>query len=128
MKHVALAVLAAALAIPQSARAHGRQPSLGHVAFDPVDATHLVVRGTWAFLTTRNEASSFTWTCARAIGYDREIEDPRIVVLASGRVLASTFRGLARSDPTGCSYALVTDPALNGLLVRMLHALLAPPA
>ncbi len=117
MKRVALAVLAAALAIPLTARAHGRQPSLGQVAFDPVDATHLVVRGTWAFLTTRNEASSFTWTCARAIGSDREIEDPRIVVLASGRVLAGTFRGLARSDPTGCSYALVTDPALNGLLV-----------
>lgn len=105
------------LALPSSAMAHGRQPSLGQVAFDPTDPMHLVVRGTWAFLTTRDEASSFTWTCAHAVDFDRTIEDPRIAVLGSGRVLAGTFGGLSRSDPSGCTYALVTDPLVHQLLV-----------
>lgn len=100
-----------------SASAHGRQPSLGQVAFDPADPAHLVVRGTWAFLTTHDEGASFQWTCATAIDFDRTIEDPRVAVMASGRVLASTFDGLSRSDPSGCSYDLATDPAVDGLLV-----------
>lgn len=111
------AVLVLALLVPTRVHAHGRLPSLGQVAFDPMDPSHLVIRGTWAFLTTHDEAVSFTWTCAHAIDYDRTIEDPRIAVLASGRVVAGTFDGLSRSDPGGCAYGLVSDPAVNQLLV-----------
>lgn len=118
MTRLALAALVAAtLTLPARASAHGRQPSLGQIAFDPVDPMHLVVRGTWAFLTTRDTGASFTWTCAHAIDYDRTIEDPRIAVFASGRVIAGTFAGLSRSDEAGCSYELATDPAVAGLLV-----------
>lgn len=110
--------LACASALAAStAQAHGRQPSLGQLAFDPADPTHLVVRATWGLLTSHDDGASFSWTCATAVGFDRTIEDPRIAVMASGRVLASTFDGLARSDASGCSYDLVTDPALEGLLV-----------
>lgn len=116
MRRGALA-LALALALPAHALAHGRQPSLGQVAFDPVDPSHLVIRGTWAFLTTHDTGATYTWTCARAIDYDRTIEDPRIAVLASGRVLAGTFGGLSRSDAMGCSYTLDDDAAIAGLLV-----------
>jgi MYXO-CTERM domain-containing protein len=118
MRYAALlALLCAVPLVPAVARAHGRQPSLGQIAFDPSDPQHLVIRGTWAFLTSRDDGAHYTWTCALAVGYDRTIEDPRVAVLASGRVLAGTFDGLSRSDPSGCSYELVTDPAVAGLLV-----------
>lgn len=116
MRRAAL-LAALVLASPSVGMAHGRQPSLGQIAFDPVDPAHVVIRGTWAFLTTRDTAGSFTWTCARAVDFDRTIEDPRIAVLASGRVLAGTFGGLSRSDPAGCAYAPSTDPLVDGLLV-----------
>ncbi len=117
MRNAWLGLLAMAIALPATAHAHGRQPSLGQVSFDPMDPTHLVIRGTWAFLTTRDRGASYTWTCAHAVDFDRTIEDPRVAVMASGRVLAGTFGGLSRSDPSGCSYTLATDPLLNRLLV-----------
>ena len=67
---VAALALVLGLAIPAVAHAHGRQPSLGQIAFDPSDPSHLVIRGTWALLTTRDDGASYTWTCARAVGYD----------------------------------------------------------
>jgi hypothetical protein len=113
---VALAALLV-LAMPVVAAAHGRLPALTEIAFDPADPQHIVVRGTWAFLTTHDGAHSFTWTCASAVGFDRLIEDPPVVVLASGRVLAGTFNGLSRSDSAACSYAMVTDASVANLFV-----------
>jgi hypothetical protein len=105
------------IAQPTLAHAHGRLPALTQIAFDPTDPQHVVVRGTWAFLTTHDGARSFTWTCATAVGFDRTIEDPPIVVFDSGRLLAGTFNGLSRSDPAGCNYAPVADPSVSGLFV-----------
>ncbi len=115
-----LSFLAVALGLaltPSISLAHGREPSIGELAFDPVDPDHIVFRATWSFLATHDRGASFTWTCARAIGYDRTIEDPPIVVPASGRVLAGTFDGISISDPSGCDYQLVTDPAIANLLI-----------
>jgi hypothetical protein len=115
---IALAVIASALALsPATARAHGREPSVGDIAFDPLDPDHLLVRATWAFLGTRDRGETFTWTCARAVGYDRTIEDPPIVLTASGRTLAGTFDGIAISDAAGCEYGLVTDDSIANLLI-----------
>jgi hypothetical protein len=116
----ALVLLAIALGLalsPSASRAHGREPSVGEIAFDPSDPEHLVARATWAFLTTRDRGDTFTWTCALAVGYDRTIEDPPVVISASGRLLAGTFDGIALSDPSGCSYGLVTDEDIADLLI-----------
>jgi hypothetical protein len=99
----ALAVCGA-LALPVSARAHGREPGLGAVAFDPADRTHFVLRGTWALLSTRDDGETFTWTCAVAADFDRLNEDPPVVVTESGRIVLGTFDGLRRSSVRGCDY------------------------
>lgn len=114
----ALALIGVGLALsPAVGQAHGREPSVGEIAFDPLDPDHLVARATWAFLTTHDRGGSFTWTCARAVGYDRTIEDPPLAITASGRILAGTFDGIAISDPSGCEYGLVTDDTIADLLI-----------
>ena len=113
----ALAIALLLACVPATARAHGRLPSLTRVEFDPADPSHLVVRGTWAFLTTHDRAATFTWTCATAVGFDRTTEDPPIAVFGSGRLLAGTFGGLSRSDPAGCNYTTVREPSVTGVYV-----------
>lgn len=118
LRLVSCALLVASLAsAPSNARAHGRLPSLTAISFDPSDATHIVVRGTWALLTTHDGARTFTWTCASAVGFDRAIEDPPIVLFGSGRSIAGTFNGLSRSDPAGCNYGPVADASVGGLFI-----------
>ncbi|GAB4195067.1 MAG: hypothetical protein OHK0013_00900 [Sandaracinaceae bacterium] len=89
---------------PTTASAHGREPGIGAVAFDPSDRAHFVLRGTWALLSTRDDGESFTWTCAVAADFDRLTEDPAVVVTESGRVVLGTFDGLRRSTERGCDY------------------------
>ena len=98
---VALGALGASPAI---VHAHGREPMIGQIAFDPSDRDHFVLRGTWAFLTTRDGGESFTWSCAVAIDYDRLSEDPPIAVTESGRISLGTFDGLRLSTTRGCDY------------------------
>ncbi len=101
---LALTVLALTVLAPSPAAAHGREPHIGLVAFDPVDRDHLVLRGTWALLTTRDGGETFTWSCAVAAGFDRLTEDPPVVVTASGAIALGTFDGLRRSTASGCDY------------------------
>ena len=114
---LALALPSLALALPtltaSHAYAHGREPSLNQVAFDPSDPDHLVVRATWALMTSRDHGETWTWTCAAAVGFDRTIEDPAVVITEGGPLCAGTFDGLAQSDAAGCSWSypspLLTD-------------------
>lgn len=85
--------------------AHGRAPSVGLVAFDPVDRDHFVLRGTWALLTTDDGGASFHWTCAVAVDFDRTTEDPAVALTQSGRLAVGTFDGLRLSDASACDYA-----------------------
>jgi hypothetical protein len=94
----------AVFALPSTATAHGREPMVGLVAFDPSDPDHFVLRGTWAFLTTRDGGETFTWSCAVAIGYDRLSEDPPVAITESGRISLGTFDGMRRSTTAGCDY------------------------
>ncbi|MBN8614200.1 MAG: hypothetical protein J0L92_26615 [Deltaproteobacteria bacterium] len=100
----ALAVAALVTAWPATGAAHGREPMIGQIAFDPSDRDHFVLRGTWAFLTTRDGGDTFTWSCAIAIDYDRLTEDPPIAITASGRIAVGTFDGLRSSSARGCEY------------------------
>jgi len=94
-----------AMASPSSVHAHGREPMVAQVAFDPADREHFILRGTWALLTTRDDGETFTWTCAVAAGFDRLSEDPPTVITESGRVAFGTFDGLRRSASLdGCEY------------------------
>lgn len=107
---VALTTLWGAIAAPPVA-AHGREPVVGQVAFNPVDRDHFVLRGTWALLTTHDDGASFTWTCATAAGFDRLSEDPAMAITGSARVHLGTFDGLRRSSTLACDYADANPPA-----------------
>jgi photosystem II stability/assembly factor-like uncharacterized protein len=103
-------------------RAHGVPAAVGQIAFDPRDPAHVVVRATWGLLMTRDGGRSWTWQCAAAVPFDGMREEPTIAVVPSGAVLAATFEGLVRTDPSGCRWyapataprdAYVTDLALD---------------
>jgi len=113
----ALGLALALLALPAPAWAHGREPVLGAIAFDPLDPDHLVVRSTWALLESRDGGASFRWRCAAAVGFERTSEDPPIVIASDHRVLAGVFNGLARGDADGCSYTLLEAPEVYRLYV-----------
>lgn len=99
-----LALAALGLSLPNTTLAHGREPVVGQIAFDPADRDHFVMRGTWAFLTTRDGGESFTWSCAVAIDYDRLTEDPPVAITQTGRLSLGTFDGVRRSSVEGCNY------------------------
>ncbi len=101
---VGTCVVSAAMLVHAQAAAHGREPSIGEIAFDPSDPEHFVMRTTWALLTTRDDGRSFTWTCAAAVGFDRLTEDPPVVVAEGGALVLGTFNGLRRSDAQACGY------------------------
>lgn len=110
----ALAFLCAALAMPATiARAHGREPALGHVAFHPADPDHIVVRASWGFVTTRDGGETWTWQCADAVPFDRTREDPGLAFFPSGSLVASTFDGLHRSDAAQCAWSAVGGAATD---------------
>jgi hypothetical protein len=100
----AIVAIVLALGTVATARAHGREPGIGLVAFDPLDRDHFVLRGTWALLTTRDGGETFTWSCAVAADFDRYTEDPPVVLTESGRIALGTFDGLRRSSVAGCDY------------------------
>ena len=129
-------LIALALA-PGAARAHGREPSLGLVAFDPTDPDHVVVRTTWGFITTHDHGETFTWQCAAGVPFDRTREDPSLAATRSGAMLASTFDGLFRSDPNQCAWsapetapqgAFVTDVVTDPTDLDVAYAIVSPGA
>jgi hypothetical protein len=105
-----LAALIAALT-PDAARAHGREPSLSQVDFDPADPAHMVVQATWGFLTTRDAGRSFTWQCADAAPFDRTKEDPPLVLFGSGVLVGGTLGGIVVSDPSACTWSAPSQGA-----------------
>jgi MYXO-CTERM domain-containing protein len=113
----ALGLAVALVAPPAPAWAHGREPVLGAIAFDPLDPDHLVVRSTWALLESHDGGARFGWRCATAVGFDRTSEDPPVVIASDHRVLAGVFNGLARGDAEGCGYALSEEPEVYRLYV-----------
>jgi photosystem II stability/assembly factor-like uncharacterized protein len=116
--HVFLAsLLLLAVSPAQRAAAHGREPSLGLVTFDPFDPEHMVVRTTWAILESEDGGASWEWRCALSVGYERTTEDPPVVIAGDRSVMAGIFNGLARSLEGGCRYERNTDPDVDRLYI-----------
>lgn len=97
--------------------AHGREPSLGLVTFDPVDPEHIVVRTTWTLLESHDGGASWLWRCAVAVGYERTTEDPPIVIASDGSIMAGIFNGLVQSVDEGCRFVSNEDVDVHELYV-----------
>lgn len=109
MRHASFLVftgLLIAMGMSSRALAHGRESSLGLIVFHPTDPNHIVARGTWGFVTSRDGGETWTWQCADAVPFDRLREDPSIDFFSSGTLIAATFDGIFRSDPAECEWML----------------------
>lgn len=107
----AVALLVSLVGATSVAAAHGREPIVGAITFDPADPEHLLVRTTWALLESHDDGATFTWRCAAAVGYDRTTEDPPIAIVESGETFAGTFDGVTHGS---CAWSLVDDPDAVG--------------
>ena len=97
----------------KDARANGRYPTAGVVAFDPRDARHLAVRTTFGLLESRDGGRSFEYVCESALRLGVE-EDPMPAFTASGSLVVATFGGVVSSQD-GCDFRVV--PELEGQVV-----------
>lgn len=97
--------LAAALAA-QAAEANGRFPAAGQIVVDPGDPSHIVVRATHGFLTTRDAGQNWDWICEQAVGFSGEV-DPPIAITADGSVLAGVFDGLSVAHGETCDWPFI---------------------
>ncbi|MDB4947016.1 MAG: BNR/Asp-box repeat domain protein [Labilithrix sp.] len=85
------------------AHANGRFPASNAIVFGPESAPAVVVRVTFGLLVSRDDASSWSWVCERAIGFSG-LEDPSYVVTRSGAIVAGLFDGLRVSRDGGCTW------------------------
>jgi MYXO-CTERM domain-containing protein len=86
---------------------HGRFPEAGQIVVDPSDPATIYVRTTYGLLSSRDAGKVWYWTCPDAIGFDANIEDPALVVLADGTLVVGTFGGLSVSSQEACQFDLV---------------------
>ncbi len=100
----ALCVSAGLLTVPSSAEAHGRFPQAGQVVVDPNDEDRIFVRTTYGATLTTDGGATWYWLCPESIGFNSDQEDPPVVILADGTVVAGTFGGLSVSHDFGCDF------------------------
>lgn len=85
------------------ASANGAFPNVSQLVADPDDASHMVLRGTFGLLVTRNGGADWDWLCEAGLGY-QDLEPP-FTVLAGGTLLLALPTGVVRGDPSGCDFA-----------------------
>lgn len=107
-----LGLVATLFAFSGQARAHGRPPLIGQVAFHPDDPDFVVARATWGLVLTEDGGESWRWMCAAVMGTDPTREDPVIRVMPDGAILAGNFSGIWRSTPERCDWEQ-PDPAVT---------------
>ena len=103
---LALNVLGAGLLAAAPAEANGRFPAAGQIVVDPGDPSHLLVRATYGFLTTRDGGANWDWICEQSVGYSGTL-DPPVAITADGSVLAGVFDGLSVTHGDSCGWAFV---------------------
>lgn len=118
--------LATPPALASSAAAHGRPADFTEIVFEHGDPTHMAARATFGIMSSDDGGANFEWRCSYALRFDSAIENPPVVPLPSGRLLAGTFGGLTRTDAAQCELEpssttidqyvidLDADPALAG--------------
>lgn len=84
------------------ARANGAFPNVSQLVAAPDDPAHMVLRGTFGLLVTRNGGADWDWLCEAGMGY-QDLEPP-FTVLAGGTILLALPSGVMRSDPSGCDF------------------------
>lgn len=85
------------------AEANGRFPAAGHIAVDPSDPSHLLVRTTYGLLTTRDGGEAWDWICEQAVGWTGQY-DPTITVTADGSFVVGTYDHLAVAHGDSCGW------------------------
>lgn len=85
--------------------AHGRFPQSGQVVVDPSDEARIFVRTTYGATLTRDRGATWYWVCPESIDFNSDKEDPPVVMMADGTVVAGTFGGLSISHDFGCDFA-----------------------
>ena len=101
--------------LPGPALAHGRFPRLGQIVSHPTSPETVVVRGTFGLVISSDNGGQWRWICLPVMGVALN-EDPTTAILHGGHIVAATFDGLVRSDPTGCNWSYPT-PALTDVYV-----------
>jgi photosystem II stability/assembly factor-like uncharacterized protein len=126
--HLCLAAALVTLLAGRAASANGRYPAASMVAFDPHDATHLVVSATFGLLESHDGGKTYAWRCESALEVGGQ-QDLMAAVTASGATVTAKFDGVATSAD-GCSFYF--PPELMGRNIGDLslspsepHALLA---
>jgi hypothetical protein len=99
----------ACLAGGPEARANGRFPRADLVAFQPGDASKLVLRTTFGLLESRDGGLTFSYVCEAALGLGVE-ENPAIVVTAGGAQIAGRLDGAIVSRD-GCEWTAIPELA-----------------
>jgi photosystem II stability/assembly factor-like uncharacterized protein len=84
--------------------ANGRFPAAGHIAVDPTDPAHILVRTTYGLLTTRDAGENWDWICEQAVKWTGQY-DPSIAVTADGTVLAGIYDHLGVGHGDACSWS-----------------------
>ncbi|HMJ50520.1 MAG TPA: sialidase family protein [Polyangiaceae bacterium] len=106
-----IALASALFMASADARANGRFPGASMIAFDPADASHILVSATFGLLESRDAAKSFSWTCESALSLKGQ-QDTVLAITASGAIVAATFDGIVRSAD-GCHFGFPPDLALQ---------------
>ena len=107
------AVALAVAAFPTApAQANGRLPGSNQIAFHPTNANVIVARVTFGLVESLDGGRTWGWICEPPLMI-RDGEDPAILVMGNGAIIATTSRGLVRGANSGCDWSY-PDPALEG--------------
>lgn len=100
---LASAALAACLSNTVSAHA---PPAGTGVLLDPQGQVAIIVTNR-GLIFHDEERDAYQLMCSEALGVDSS-QTPHVVITAAGSLLAATFKGLSRSDDSGCTWQPVT--------------------
>lgn len=109
--------IALALALVCAGRAHanGRLPGSSQIAFHPTDNDVIVARVTFGLVVSGDGGRTWGWICEPPLMI-RDGEDPAVLVMGDGAILATTTRGVVRGANGGCDWSY-PDPALEGFYI-----------
>ncbi len=103
------AALAAASLLAPDALANGRFPQSNHVFFSQKNPDLVWLRVTFGALVSHDRGKTWDWVCERSIGTSG-VEDPMYSLGPSGRILGTTFEGVAVSSDDACTFAFAQPP------------------
>jgi hypothetical protein len=86
------------------ALANGRFPATNAVVVQPGNPQTMALRATYGVLISKDAGTNWDWICEPAIGMGG-VEDPSVVLTASGAIVIGTFNGLSRSSDGGCHWS-----------------------